>query len=310
MTKSTQASAPGEHYRGRFAPSPTGPLHLGSLVAAIASYLQALANDGEWLLRIEDIDPPRELAGASDAIISSLDTHGFEWAGEVLYQSNSAQRFAAVVKDLLADGRAYACECSREQIRRTARRTSTGPVYPGTCRDRGLSPDADRPVAIRIRTLGENVAFDDLVQGHIASPVENDIGDFVIRRKDGLIAYSLAVVVDDFDQRITEIVRGADLLDFTPAQILLQRILGYPHPDYCHVPLVMTAAGEKLSKQTGAVAIDDSKAAANLVEGLAHLRQDPPETLRNAGVREVWDWARENWSLGNVNRSPANAYRQ
>ena len=309
MTNTTQASAPGTVYRGRFAPSPTGPLHRGSLVAALASYLQARVNNGTWLLRIEDIDPPREVSGASQAIVASLDAHGFEWDGDILYQSVSNQRFAAIVESLLTDGRAYACTCSREQIRQIARRSATGFVYPGTCRDRGLSPETDRPSAIRIRTCGATVAFVDLIQGHVSSDVENDIGDFVIRRKDGLVAYSLAVVVDDYEQGITEVVRGVDLLAFTPAQIMLQRALGYPQPVYCHVPLVTTSAGEKLSKQTGAMAIDDTKAAVNLVEGLRHLRQNPPDSLMKATVDDVWDWARNHWRLDKLVIRAANANR-
>ncbi|MBT8440804.1 MAG: tRNA glutamyl-Q(34) synthetase GluQRS [Gammaproteobacteria bacterium] len=305
----SQAPAPGESYRGRFAPSPTGPLHLGSLVAAIASYLQAKVNNGEWLLRIEDIDPPREVPGASDAIIASLDAHGFEWDGATLFQSRNSQRFAECVDRLLAEDRAYACTCSREEIRLVARRGPTGAIYPGTCRERRVAPDGTDPCAIRFRTRGAIISLDDRVQGHSRCEVERDTGDFIIRRKDGLIAYNLAVVVDDSDQRISEVVRGIDLLDLTPAQISLQEALGFARPAYCHVPLVTTSGGDKLSKQTGALALDDGAAAINLCDGLAHLRQDPPRDLRNAAVTDVWAWALDNWDLGklaerNTDREP------
>lgn len=293
---------PGGRYRGRFAPSPTGPLHRGSLVAAIASYLQAHAHHGEWLLRIEDIDPPRAVSGAADAIIGALQAHGFRWHGDILYQRHNTQRFSAVVARLLDSGLAYACTCSRAELRRTARSGATGVIYPGTCRQRALSPDGDPPTAIRISTAGATVAFEDRLQGRIECEIEREIGDFIIRRKDGLIAYSLAVALDDHDQGMTEIVRGADLLDFTSAQIYLQQVLGLARPTYCHVPVVATADGTKLSKQTGATALDNSRAAGNLVEGLTFLGQCPPAQLATATVDEVWSWARDNWRLDAVVR--------
>jgi len=291
----TNAHAHPARYRGRFAPSPTGPLHLGSLVAAMASYLQALVNEGEWLLRIENIDPPREVEGAADAIIGSLQAHGFRWHGEILYQNDRRDRFDDVVAKLLDRELAYPCDCTREQVRAVARRGKAGPIYPGTCHSRTAPPAASTPVAMRVRTAGTHVAFDDLLQGHIECDVDEEIGDFIVRRKDGLIGYNLAVVVDDHDQRITEIVRGADLLDLTPAQIHLQRLLALDTPAYMHVPMVVNRDGIKLSKQTGALALSDSRAAENLLEGLKLLRQAPPTRLASATVDEIWDWARDHW---------------
>ena len=287
-------------YRGRFAPSPTGPLHFGSLVAAIASYLQALVNDGEWLLRIENIDPPREVEGATAAIVRSLQAHGFEWHGDILYQHEHDHRFNDVVSMLLERGQAYPCNCTREQVRTSARSGKAGPIYPGTCAARTAPLDAATPVAIRVRTSGANLTFTDLLQGHNDCEVEKEIGDFIVRRKDGLIGYNLAVVVDDHDQRITEIVRGADLLDFTPAQIHLQRVLGFETPGYMHVPVVLNRDGKKLSKQTGALALSDSRAARNLVEGLDLLAQQPSANLASASLDDIWDWARHHWRPENL----------
>jgi len=225
-------------YRGRFAPSPTGPLHFGSLVAAVVSYLQALVAGGEWLLRIEDIDPPREPAGAAEQIIDALSVHGFRWSGDILFQRHNLQRFEAVAESLFQRGLAFACTCSRETVRATARTGPVGPIYPGTCRDKTF--DSKKSHAIRMRTANQHVSFEDRLQGHIDCSLDKDIGDFIIRRKDGLIAYSLAVVLDDHDQGITEIVRGIDLLQFTPAQIHLQRVLGLNTPAYMHVPIAVT----------------------------------------------------------------------
>ena len=297
----TNQPSPGDFYRGRFAPSPTGPLHIGSLVAAIASYLEALTRRGEWLVRIEDIDPPRQVAGAADAILTSLERHGFHWDGAPLFQGTNVERFQQVTDDLLDAATAYYCRCSREEIRRIATRfAATGPVYPGTCRDRSVLPSGDRACAVRVRTAGTTVQFDDRLQGQIDCDVECEIGDFVVRRKDGLIAYSLAVVVDDHDQGITDIVRGADLFEFTPAQIHLQRLLAFDTPSYCHVPIVANRDGQKLSKQTGAAALDDANAARNLVDGLDLLGQAPPRELGKSSVSEVWAWAKQNWSLKRV----------
>jgi len=281
-------------YRGRFAPSPTGPLHFGSLIAATASYLQAMAADGEWLVRIEDIDPPREVPGAADQIITSLRAHGFRWSGKVCYQSQNIDRFQLAAQHLLDAGHAYHCLCSRQQIRTGAEPGPLGPVYPGTCR-RLTNRAHGRPSAIRVRTDSRPLVIQDRLQGELRSRLENEVGDFVIRRKDGLTAYALAVAIDDGSQRITEVVRGVDLLDFTPAQIHLMRLLGLSVPDYMHIPIVVDAAGEKLSKQTGAAPVDDRRPEENLRRCLTFLGQDPHPSGRRISLDELWEWAIDHW---------------
>ena len=284
-------------YTGRFAPSPTGPLHFGSLVAAVASYLQARTRSGRWLLRIEDIDPPRTVPGATEKIIGSLEAHGFEWDGPTLFQSRHLEQYAAVVDDLMRQQLAYRCICSREEIRQAATRTgAAGPIYPGTCRNRSPAETADQPAAIRLRTEDIDVRFRDELLGEISTSVAESVGDFVIRRKDGLFAYHLAIVVDDHAQQITEIVRGRDLLELTPAQLTLQQMLGYPSPDYFHVPIVTNDQGQKLSKQTGATALDDRNPAANLLAALKFLHQPAPAELAVAKPATIWAWALENWA--------------
>lgn len=281
-------------YRGRFAPSPTGALHFGSLVTATASYLQALAAGGDWFLRIEDIDPPREMPGAAEKIIATLQAHDFKWTGAVLYQSES--RFDAALEALLATDSAFRCACSRKRVRAQARSTGVmGPVYPGTCRNKGLTDDSANQLAIRVGVGETTISFDDHLYGHVDCALASEIGDFIVRRADGLFAYALAVVLDDHNQGITEVVRGADLLGFTPAQIYLQRLLGLSTPGYLHIPVAVNPSGVKLSKQTGAEAIDDSRPACNLVRCLQFLAQNPPASLSSQPLAEIWNWARLNW---------------
>jgi glutamyl-Q tRNA(Asp) synthetase len=288
-------------YRGRFAPSPTGPLHFGSLVAATASYLQALTNRGQWLLRIEDLDPPREVPGATERIISSLEAHAFHWDGPVHWQSSCLDEYHAVAERLLSDGFAYRCTCSREDIRRSAKTTGpTGPVYPGTCRNLDHAAAAQTPDALRLRTDHSIVTFTDVLQGQVRCDVAESIGDFVIRRKDGLIAYNLAAVIDDAREGITEVVRGYDLLDITPAQIELQQVLGLPTPTYMHVPVVINERGQKLSKQTGAMPIKDQQPGANLIAALEFLQQNPPAELAGATTDTIWAWATAHWRPENL----------
>jgi glutamyl-Q tRNA(Asp) synthetase len=281
-------------YRGRFAPSPTGPLHFGSLIAATASYLQAMAADGEWLVRIEDIDPPREVPEAADQIITSLRAHGFRWSGQVCYQSQNIERFQLAEQHLLDAGHAYHCLCSRQQIRAVAELGPLGPVYPGTCR---RLPDRahGRPSAIRVRTDNRPVVIQDRLQGEVCSRLEDEVGDFVIRRKDGLVSYALAAAVDDGSQGITEVVRGADLLGFTPAQTYLMRLLELPVPNYMHIPIAVDPAGEKLSKQTGAPPVDDRQAAENLRRCLTFLGQDLHPAQARISLDELWKWAIDHW---------------
>lgn len=286
----TRGPAP---YVGRFAPSPTGSLHFGSLVAAAASYLEARSRGGKWLLRIEDIDPPREQPGASDAIIAALADCGFEWDGPVLYQSQSLDAHRGALQQLVADGHAYRCDCSRASLADLPR-GPLGPIYPGTCRTGCNAEEA----AIRVRTNDDPIMFDDAVQGRYSQRLESETGDFVICRRDGLIAYQLAVVVDDALQGVTEVVRGMDLLDSTPRQIWLQMLLGYQTPGYAHIPLVLGPDGTKLSKSLGAGAVDTAHPARAVVAALRALRQAPPQGLERAPLAETWAWATINWQPG------------
>ena len=234
-------------YVGRFAPSPTGPLHFGSLVAALASYLDAKAHDGKWLMRIEDIDETRCNSAYTTDILQTLQAFGLQWDGEVQIQTARKASYGAALQALRARGLVYACACSRREIADSAINGLDGPVYPGTCRDKRLGAMGN---ALRVRTTNGEICFSDLVQGEICQQIEADIGDFVLQRRDGLFAYQLAVVVDDADQGITHVVRGADLLDSTARQIYLQRLLGYPTPTYLHIPVAVNLLGQKLSKQT------------------------------------------------------------
>lgn len=287
-------------YRGRFAPSPTGPLHFGSLVAAVASFLDARSHGGEWLVRMEDVDTPRTVAGAADAILRTLEAFGMQWDGEVMYQSARGEAYRAALEALREQGKVYACGCSRREIADSAVAGIEGYVYPGTCRQ-GLAAGRE-PRAWRVRTDGATVAFDDAIQGRIEHDLERDIGDFVLYRADRVYAYQLAVVVDDAEQGITHVVRGADLLESTPRQVHLQRLLGYPTPQYAHLPVAVNAAGQKLSKQTLAPAIDASDAAAELARALAFLGNDVPGAVDASNLDEIWRWARDSWRLDRVPR--------
>jgi glutamyl-Q tRNA(Asp) synthetase len=277
-------------YVGRFAPSPTGPLHFGSLLAAVASYLQAKSRSGLWLLRVEDIDPPRQQAGAVDEILTALERYGFEWDGPVSYQDDNQARHLQVIAELREAGRAYPCSCSRRDLAQ-ARRGPLGAIYPGTCRDGFEGGD----FAIRVRTNGDAIEFIDVLQGRHRQHLESESGDFVILRRDGLIAYHLAVVVDDYVQGITEIVRGIDLLDSTPRQIHLQRMLGYRTPEYLHIPVAENDQGQKLSKLTGAAAIPLDDVRRTLVNSLDALGQQPPPELAESSLNDIWSWAIKHW---------------
>ena len=263
-------------YTGRFAPSPTGPLHVGSLIAALASWLDARAAGGRWLVRIEDLDRPRVAAGAADAILHALGHLGLNWDGEVVYQSKRHELYRAALARLAPQ--AYWCGCSRREIADSSLGLAVdgAPIYPGTCRAGTVGVKR----ALRVRVTAESIAFEDRLQGRQTQALERDIGDFVLYRADGLFAYQLAVVVDDAEQGVTDVVRGADLLDSTPRQIYLQRLLGVPTPRYLHVPVAVDSAGEKLSKQTGAQAIDLSMATVR--RALRFLGQPEAGTLAEA----------------------------
>jgi glutamyl-Q tRNA(Asp) synthetase len=261
-------------YVGRFAPSPTGPLHFGSLVAAVASWLDARAAGGLWLLRIEDVDTTRTVPGAADEILRTLEALGLTWDGEVAWQSRRTELYERALLRLRAAGQTYRCRCTRREIADSALVGLEGAIYPGTCRKLGIPPQAG--VAERVLAADRAVSFPDRALGAVSQNVAREIGDFVVKRRDGLHAYQLAVVVDDAEQGITDVVRGADLLWSTPRQILLQRALGYPTPRYRHIPVATNADGEKLSKQTGAAAIDPSRGPELLRQALAFLGQPSP----------------------------------
>jgi glutamyl-Q tRNA(Asp) synthetase len=256
-------------YRGRFAPSPTGALHAGSLVAALASWLDARAHGGVWLVRVEDLDPPREVAGAAEGIIDALAAFGLIADEPPVFQSARGELYLQALGRLQAAGLVYGCACSRAEVAQAQRRLGLPPhLYPGTCR----GGTGGRPLrALRVRVSDETVGFVDRACGPYAQDLARDVGDFVVRRADGLWAYQLAVVVDDAEQQVSDVVRGADLLDNTPRQIWLQRALHLPTPRYLHVPVVTNAQGEKLSKQTGATALDTARPLLELERAWRHL---------------------------------------
>jgi glutamyl-Q tRNA(Asp) synthetase len=281
-------------YRGRFAPSPTGPLHFGSLIAAVASYADALAHRGQWLVRIEDVDLPRARADAERDILDTLERYGFAWDGPVIRQSQRAARYAEALARLIARGVAYACCCTRRELESTPRGPGGERVYPGTCRHGMPADRADRAArAWRVAVGAEVVAFEDRLQGAQVQDLARDVGDFVVKRADGLFAYQLAVVVDDADCAITDVVRGADLLMSTPRQIHLQRCLGLPVPRYLHVPVAVDARGEKLSKQTRATPLPRDPLPA-LLAAWRFLEQ-PPAPAPPSTAAEFWDHAQAHW---------------
>lgn len=288
-------------YRGRFAPSPTGPLHFGSLIAAVGSYLEARRRGGEWLVRMEDLDPPREVAGADKLILNTLEHYGFEWDGEVLYQSRRHEYYLNALDQLSRHGLLYRCGCSRKEIaeRGEALGLPAG-VYPGSCRTH--QADTHQQHALRLLTESEPIAFVDALQGPQKQNLAEEVGDFVLRRADGLFAYQLAVVVDDAEQGITEVVRGSDLLDSTPRQILLQHYLGYPTPDYRHLPIAVNSEGLKLSKQTFAPALEMDNPLPALWQALQFLGQQPPELLLEGDLDSFWRWSFTHWQSEAVPR--------
>ena len=287
-------------YRGRFAPSPTGPLHFGSLVAAAGSYLDARANGGEWLVRIEDIDAPRTVPGAADGILKTLEEFGFEWDGEVVFQSRRIDLYHAALVRLQLAGHAYPCSCSRSEIAAATSRRSIdgGLIYPGTCRP-GLKEGAAAR-AWRLRVPDRGLIFHDRIQGECGQNLERDVGDFVLLRADGQYAYQLAVVVDDAAQGVNAVVRGVDLLDSTARQMWLQQCLELPEPSYAHLPVAVNRAGEKLSKQTRAAAVLPEHGTVVLARVLRFLGYQVPEELGRVSIAEFWRWAVEEWSISTV----------
>ncbi|ENP8340175.1 tRNA glutamyl-Q(34) synthetase GluQRS [Vibrio harveyi] len=273
-------------YVGRFAPSPSGPLHFGSLVAALGSYFQAKANQGTWLVRIEDLDPPREMPGAAEAILNALKVYQLHWDGEVVYQSDRHDLYQTQIDTWLENGDAYYCQCTRKQIK------EHGGYYPGTCRDKGLKEGA-----IRLKMTKPIANFLDQKHGLMTMPPALVNEDFIIKRRDGLFAYNLAVVLDDIDQGVTEVVRGADLIEPTGRQISLYQILGKPEVSYLHLPLAMDTNGNKLSKQNHATAIDVDNPKPALLHAMTFLGFHIPEAIQAANVDEILRWGCKNWCL-------------
>lgn len=281
-------------YIGRFAPSPSGPLHFGSLVTALASYLDAKSNNGQWLVRMEDLDPPREQPGAAEAILHCLDSHGLHWDGEVMYQSRRHQAYQDCIDYLIERGWVYPCGCSRQDL------AAMGGIYNGRCRNRKV--DLAQPHSLRLKLYdipnypcADEIRFHDLIQGSQVQNLRTQAGDQILKRRDGFYAYQLAVVVDDIAQGITHVIRGSDLLEVTGRQLFFFGLLGAPLPAYGHVPLAVQANGQKLSKQNHAKAIIPQEASRNLWRGLEFLGQNPPADLADASTREILDWGLHHW---------------
>lgn len=282
------AAASSQDYIGRFAPSPTGLLHLGSLLTAVASYLDAKYHQGLWLVRMEDLDPPREMKGAKDAILKTLECYGLEWDGSVWFQSQRHDTYQLAVNTLLEQQQAYYCTCSRKPLLR-----KYGARYPGLCRGQDTQPA--EAASIRLQTADQELHFIDRLQGRVSVNLSNTCGDFIIRRKDLLFAYHLAVVVDDEAQNITHVVRGNDLLDSTPCHLYLQQQLGYNQPEYAHIPVIVDANGHKLSKQTFATPIPDTESVAYLWRCLQLLQLNPPTSLQRADNATLLAWGIAHW---------------
>ena len=282
-------------YRGRFAPSPTGPLHFGSLVAAVASYLDARHQQGEWLLRVEDLDPPREIAGASDSIIRTLEQFGMTWDGPISYQSQRHHLYDEALEQLRLQGNLYDCGCSRREIADSAVMTDAGPVYPGTCRN-GLPPGRG-PRSVRVRVDSSVIRVRDRLQAPLQQQLAADVGDFIVRRADLLVSYQMAVVVDDAEQQINHVVRGADLLDSTPRQMYLQQLLGLPTPAYLHLPIAVDSRQAKLSKQSLAQPVTGADSNGAIIDALRFLCQPLPDAVHDASRDELWQWAIDHWDV-------------
>ena len=291
MAGSAAASSP--PYCGRFAPSPTGPMHFGSLLAALASYLDARSHGGRWLVRMEDLDRPRERPGAADDILTALEQHGLHWDGPVIRQSTRDAAYAAALARLAEQDLLFYCTCTRSQLRGL-------PVYPGTCRQRRKAPATSH--AIRIRVPDQHVSFEDRLQGPQSEQLARDCGDFIVRRRDGLFAYQLAVVVDDAWQQVTHVVRGADLMDSTARQRFLADSLHLAPVSFAHIPVIAGPDGRKLSKRWQAQPLQPGTASASLFSALSALGQAPPADAWGAPVNELLDWAHHHWRWSAVPR--------
>ena len=283
-------------YIGRFAPSPTGPMHFGSLVTAVASYLDAKHNDGIWKIRMEDLDQPRVVEGSDKAIINSLHQHGFHWDDEIIYQSYRKDIYQAYLSDLNKQGTTYFCECSRKEIADSAITGNDGMIYPGTCRNKKL--DADHH-ALRIKAKDTFITFEDKIQGSIHQNISKDFGDFILKRSDGIYAYQLAVVIDDALQNINTIIRGADLIDSTSRQIYLQKNLSFPSMNYGHIPIA-TLNQKKLSKENQSTPVNDANIKNNLIACLKFLGQDYELIEKENTLTNLWATAIQLWDISLV----------
>ena len=278
-------------YIGRFAPSPSGPLHFGSLVAALASYLDARAHHGKWLVRMEDIDPPREQPKAADRILKALDVYGLHWDDSVLFQSDRSEAYDQAINTLLREEKLYPCTCTRKKL------AGLDGVYPGYCRNQRVIPS--QPHSLRLLCSSSIIQFQDRIQGDQSFDLST-LGDFILKRKDGLYAYQLAVCVDDNFQGVTHIVRGVDILDSTPRQLYLQNQLHYPHPVYAHVPVITQNNGNKLSKQNHAPAIPLNNPRPLIIKALTAFGLKPEPDLLMNSVEEILSWGTKNWSMRNM----------
>lgn len=289
-------------YIGRFAPSPTGPLHFGSLVAAVASYLDARHHGGRWLVRMEDLDTPRVLPGAAGVILRTLENFALYWDGPVLYQSRRVAAYHEALERLRLAGHSFPCSCTRREILDSALPGAEGPIYPGTCRA-GLAA-GQRARAVRVRVDTQAIEYTDRLQERQSQHLPSAVGDFIVLRADGIVAYQLAVVVDDAAQGITHVVRGSDLLMSTPRQIYLQQLLGVPTPSYLHLPVAVNAVGEKLSKQTFAPAVEDPPLQDAACAALTFLGQHLPPHAQHLPLAELWHYASAQWDPRRLPRGP------
>lgn len=286
---------------GRFAPTPSGPLHFGSLVAAIASYCHSKSNNGQWLVRIEDLDTPRVIKGSADNILQTLETFGFEWDGEVLYQSQRFEIYEEYLQQLISTGLVYACNCSRRSLLNSPQHSGPlGKIYPGICRSKHLNLDPLKP-RLNLQTAG-SIEFNDIHFGPFKLDLANESGDIILKRQDGVYAYHLAVIIDDAFQQITDIVRGADLLASTTIHLHLNKLLGFQSAEYLHIPLVHCATGEKLSKQTGAKSLSVEIASKQLCDALSFLGQKTTTELYNCKPGDILKYATEHWDSTKIPR--------
>jgi glutamyl-Q tRNA(Asp) synthetase len=285
------------HYIGRFAPSPSGPLHFGSLIAATASYLCAKSVNGKWLLRIEDVDKFRIKENSISSIINTLESYGYQWDDDILYQSQRSEAYQDALDSL---GKlAYPCTCTRKFLQKQVPAGTYGYIYTGFCREQISNPDAPQ-FAMRLRTNNTAICFDDTLQAALSQDIEAEVGDFIIKRSDKMFSYQLAVVVDDDYQQITEVVRGSDLLDNTPRQLYLQQCLGYQQPSYLHFPTAITTDGKKLSKQNHSPEVDPLQKRLTILKTLNFLGQQAPTIDKFSTLEELWDWAIKNWDRDKI----------